>query len=102
MGCNILKMPKLQVSWLLLFLFLGSSLFLTYLLVYLRHPAHAHPGHNSHAPAFIRNGAFVFGLSTLLIYMLNFVEMLVQPATECNSTVSKVNTLLAVVFVGLP
>ena len=89
------------MSGLLLFLFLGSCLFLVYLLAWLRRqPSYAHPGHSSHAPAFLRNGALVFGLGTLTLYTLNLVEMLLQPP-ECNSGLSKVNTLLAVTFVGL-
>ena len=93
-------MCRLQVSGLLFFLFLGSCLFLIYLLAWLRRQPYAHPGHSSHAPAFLRNGALVFGLGTLTLYILNLIEMLLQPA-ECHSGLSKLNTFLAVVFVGL-
>ena len=93
-------MCRLQVSGLLLFLFLGSCLFLIYLLAWLRRQPYAHPGHSSHAPAFLRNGALVFGLGTLTLYILNLIEMLLQPA-ECHSGLSKLNTFLAVLFVGL-
>merc|ERR1719509_563466 len=75
------------------YLLAGSIVFLLYLLTVLpRHPS-------SHAAAFVRNGALIFGLGTLILYLLSFMELVSSPS--CSTSLKKGMSLLAVVFVLL-
>ena len=47
---------------------------MTYNQFYHRH-YYCHPGHRAHAHAFVRNGAAVFGLGTLLLYVLVLIQV---------------------------
>ena len=49
-------------------------IFISFILRLPRHPF-SHPGPTSHAHAFIRNGAFVFGLGTLVLYLLVLIKV---------------------------
>ena len=40
-----------------------------------RLPHYCHPGRRAHAHAFVRNGAAVFGLGTLLLYVLVLIQV---------------------------
>ena len=59
----------------------------------------SHPGPTSHAHAFIRNGAFVFGLGTLILYVLFvqlYFETLERAITENNIPIR--NTISVPIF----
>ena len=70
-----MELLLMSFVWLLLFVFFVCLRFLACF------PSHrlprrpfSHPGPTSHAHAFIRNGAFVFGLGTLILYVLVLIK----------------------------
>jgi len=88
-----------EVGSLLFYLLFGSCAFLLYLLIWLPRRPFSHPGLRAHAHAFVRNGAAVFGLGTLLLYVLVLIQDLAK--AECSSQLAKTNSVLRVVFITL-
>ena len=52
---------------------LVSCIFLVYLLVFLTQPPRAHQNKKSHGSAFLRQGAVIFGVGSLLYFIFNLM-----------------------------
>ena len=62
-----------QPYFLFIYLMLVSSVFLLYVLVFLTQPPRAHQNNKSHGSAFLRQGAVIFGLGSLLYFIFNLM-----------------------------
>ena len=70
----VLKLPEyFQPYPLFIYLMLVSSIFLLYLLVFLTRPPRAHQNKKSHGSAFLRQGAVIFGVGSLLYFIFNLM-----------------------------
>ena len=58
---------------LFIYLLLVSCLFLLYLLVFLTRPPRAHQNRKSHGSAFLRQGAVIFGVGSLLYFIFDLM-----------------------------
>ena len=61
----------MQPTVLFLYLTAASSGFLIYLLVFLTKPPRSHQNRRSHGSAFLRQGAVIFGLGSVLFFGLD-------------------------------
>ena len=70
----VLKLSRyFQPYPLFIYLMLVSSLFLLYLLVFLTQPPRSHQNKKSHGSAFLRQGAVIFGVGSLLYFIFNLM-----------------------------
>ena len=94
--------PEVEVSALLLYLYLLSCLFLLYLLVCLvRHP-HTHDHVKSHGSGFLRQGAVVFGIGSFIYHLLEFITyFIIDLHPNCLDIVHTVISFLAIIFIVL-
>ena len=94
--------PEVEVSALLLYLYLLSCLFLVYLLVCLvRHP-HTHDHVKSHGSGFLRQGAVVFGIGSFIYHLLEFITyFIIDLHPNCLDIVHTVISFLAIIFICL-
>lgn len=97
------KIHQLQGRQFLVYLLLMSVVFLVYILVYLTktntEDVRTWPNHRSHGSAFLRQGAIVFGLGTLVYATLEFISFFqVLPESACYDIVHPIVFFLFAVF----
>ena len=98
-----LKTPEREVENLLCYLYIVSCLFLLYMILYLARLPTTHDNVKSHGTGFLRQGAVVFGLGSMMYHLLEFVEyFILRLDPHCYAAVqSTLISGLAVVFAGL-
>jgi len=94
--------PKIEVSWIMLYLYLVSSVFLLYILLYLSQPPHSYAHIRSHGSAFLRQGALIFGIGSFLYHSLEFTTyFIIDLHPHCLDVLNTVNSFLSIIFVIL-
>ena len=88
--------------WIMIFLFGGSNVFLIYLFLILARPSRSIQGESANGSAFVRVGAVVFGLGSLVYLILCLVDQFTNTTITCSGTVpAQVTTCLGLIFVLL-
>jgi len=100
------KNHNIQTRQFLVYLLLISILFLLYVFIYLTRSSsedpRTWPNHRSHGSAFLRQGAIVFGLGTLVYTGLEFVSVFqVMPESHCNDNFHSIVFLFFSIFTVL-
>ena len=91
-----------QVSALLMYLYLGSSTFLLYLLTHLVRLPTSYDNVKSHGSGFLRQGALVFGIGSFIYYLLEFITyFIIDLHPNCLDVLHTVNSFLSIIFVIL-
>jgi len=89
---------------MLLYLYLVSNIYLVLILAHHSRPAHAQQHPSSHGSAFLRNGAVLFGIGSLLYTFLNFIGSVLSEGAEgstCHYLVHRLNSFFLSTFVLL-
>jgi len=94
--------PEIEVTAIMLYLYLVSCAFLLYLLLHLAHPPHSHANIRSHGSAFLRQGAFVFGVGSIAYHVLEFTSyFIIDLHPNCMDVLHTVMSFFSILFVIL-
>ena len=69
-----LRVPEMEVKFLMFYLYSLSSLFLLYILLCLARNPSSFDHTKSHGSGFLRQGALVFGVGSFVYHLFEFVE----------------------------
>ena len=86
----------------MLYLYVVSCSFLLFLLLHLVHHPTSHAHVKSHGSAFLRQGAFVFGVGSFIYHLLEFTTyFIIDLHPNCVDILHTFNSFLAILFVIL-
>eukprot|EP00088_Acartia_fossae_P065240 TRINITY_DN8043_c0_g1_i2.p1 TRINITY_DN8043_c0_g1~~TRINITY_DN8043_c0_g1_i2.p1 ORF type:complete len:570 (+),score=103.47 TRINITY_DN8043_c0_g1_i2:59-1768(+) len=94
----------LEPSWMLVYLYTLSIIYLTSLLLYFSGETHSRHCTHSHGSAFVRQGAFIFGLGAVIYTILDFLTTVLSSRVQdslCHSPVNTFNAVLLLIFIIL-
>jgi len=95
-------LPEIEASAIMLYLYLVSCSFLLYLLLHLVHHPSSHAHVKSHGSAFLRQGAFVFGVGSFIYHLLEFTTyFIIDLHPNCVDVLHTFNSFLAILYVVL-
>ena len=91
-----------QASAIMVYLYVVSCAFLLYLLLHLVYPPNSHANVKSHGSAFLRQGAFIFGVGSFIYHLLEFTTyFIIDLHPNCMDVLHTVNSFLSIIFVIL-
>jgi len=97
-----MRAPEMEVSALMMYLYLGSCSFLIYFLCVLVKSSRTYDNVKSHGSGFLRQGAFVFGIGSFIYHLLEFItHFIIDFHPNCLDVLHTVNSFLSIIFVLL-